>query len=257
MTALTRDQVRELDRRAIQEYGVPGVVLMENAGRGAAELLMRLNPERRLTTVSCGKGNNAGDGFVIARHLDLHGWPVAVILQAHPDQLSGDAAVNYRIIAESRLPILDLSQDTGRSDGLQPPWTPERLERRVAEVTQFNQALSSAPKMPGWIVDALFGTGLSGPIRGPLAAAVEGMNMGAAAGFKVFAVDIPSGLDCDTGRPLGPTVRAHHTATFVAPKAGFAAPEAREWLGEVHVLHIGAPRALLEQYGVSGYGAGA
>jgi NAD(P)H-hydrate epimerase len=249
MAALTREQVRELDRQAIEEYGVPGVVLMENAGRGAAELLMRLNPERRPVVVVCGKGNNGGDGFVIARHLDLNGWPVAVLLQAPPDQLSGDAAVNYRIIAASRLPILDVSHGTTPSDDPQQPWPDERLERLVAEVTQFNQALAGK-QAPGWIVDALFGTGLSGPIRDPLAGAVEGINTGATAGVKVLAVDIPSGLDCDTGQPLGPTVRAHHTATFVAPKIGFSAPEAREWLGEVHVVHIGAPRALLELYGV-------
>src|SRR5204863_4068008 len=139
MTTLTRAQVRELYRRAIQEYGVPGVVLMENAGRGAAELLMRLNTERRLTTVCCGKGNNGGDGFVIARHLDLHGWPVAVMLQVPSDQLSGDAAANYRIIAASRLPILDLYQGTGPSDDPQQPWPPERLGQMIAEVTQFNR----------------------------------------------------------------------------------------------------------------------
>jgi NAD(P)H-hydrate epimerase len=249
MTALTRDQVRELDRRAVQEYGVPGVVLMENAGRGAAELLMRLNPERRLTTIVCGKGNNGGDGFVIARHLDLHGWPVAVILHAHPEHLTGDAAVNYRIIAASRLPILTPRDGVTAPDAPQITPSAEQLRQMATEVTQFTQSLSR--NIPGWIVDAVFGTGLSGPIRGPLASAIiEGINMGASAGFNVLAVDIPSGLDCDTGKPLGPTVRAHHTATFVAPKAGFAAPEAREWLGEMHVVQIGAPRALLEQYGI-------
>src|SRR3954447_7431873 len=98
MTALTRAQVRELDRRAIDEYGVPGVVLMENAGRGAAELLMRLNPERRPVVVCCGKGNNGGDGFVIARRVAFHGWPVRVVCFAGPDTLTGDAAVNYRVI---------------------------------------------------------------------------------------------------------------------------------------------------------------
>ena len=77
MTTLTRAQVREIDRRAIEEYGVPGVVLMENAGRGAAEILARLNPEKKPVVIVCGKGNNGGDGFVIARHLENRGWPVS------------------------------------------------------------------------------------------------------------------------------------------------------------------------------------
>src|SRR5207249_8242084 len=106
MTTLTRAQVRELDRRAIEEYGVPSIVLMENAGRGAAEVLMRLNPERRPVAVCCGKGNNGGDGFVIARHLDNNRYPVIVVLFTDPNMLTGDAAVNYGIVSKSRLPIL-------------------------------------------------------------------------------------------------------------------------------------------------------
>src|SRR6266566_4877690 len=104
MTTLTRAQVRELDRRAIEEYGVPGIVLMENAGRGAAELLLALGA-RGPVVICCGKGNNGGDGFVIARHLDNHGIPVRILLFAPPEDLSGDAAINYRIVERSRLPI--------------------------------------------------------------------------------------------------------------------------------------------------------
>src|SRR5438045_248871 len=98
MTTLTRAQVRELDRRAIEEYGVPGVVLMENAGRGAAEVLMRLNPEGRPVFVVCGKGNNGGDGLVIARHLDNHGYRViAWMPHCWPQSLTGDVGINYQI----------------------------------------------------------------------------------------------------------------------------------------------------------------
>ncbi len=213
MQSLTRALVREIDRRAIEEYGVPGIVLMENAGRGAAEVLMRLNPERLPVVIYCGKGNNGGDGFVIARHLDIHGWPVRILRVAKPSELTGDAAIMERIAAAA-----------GIADG------------------------SAADEHTGWIVDALFGTGLSGPLREPCDRIVAEINASRA---KVLAVDIPSGLDCDAGKPLGPTVRADHTVTFVAPKAGFANPEAKEWLGEVHVVGIGAPRKLLEEYGVS------
>jgi NAD(P)H-hydrate epimerase len=240
MTTLTRAQVREIDRRAIEEYGVPGIVLMENAGRGAAEVLMRLNPERKGVIVYCGKGNNGGDGFVIARHLDIHGYPVIVATLENPAGLTGDAAATFRIIAASGMFII-------------PPYP--RLNG-VAEMCAYikdNKAKldSFQDFTPAWVVDAFFGTGLTGPIRGYLGSCVEAMNFDPLrSDTKVLAVDIPSGLDCDTGKPLGPCVRADHTVTFVAPKAGFANPEAKEWLGEVHVVGIGAPRKLLQEFGI-------
>ncbi len=225
MMALSRAEVRELDRRAIEEFGVPGVVLMENAGRGAAEVLMRqLNPDRWQVLIVCGAGNNGGDGFVIARHLDRHSYPVKVWLVGHPDKLTPDAAVNYHIVTRSRI----------NCAVCEPPAVDPLLADLA--VTQDN-----------WVVDALFGTGLTGAVREPYDRVIAAINN---CGGPILAVDIPSGLDCDTGKPLGPTVRADHTVTFVAPKAGFAAAEAREWLGEVHVVGIGAPRKLLEHYGV-------
>ena len=102
---LTRAQVRALDRRAVEELGVPGVVLMENAGRGAAEVLLRLGIHGPVV-VCCGKGNNGGDGFVIARHLDNHQIPVRILLFAKPEELTGDAAINFRIVERSGLPVL-------------------------------------------------------------------------------------------------------------------------------------------------------
>ena len=215
---LSRQEMRAIDRRAIEEYGVPGVVLMENAGRGAAELLLSLGINGPVV-VCCGKGNNGGDGFVLARHLDLHHVAVKVLLFAKPDTLAGDAAVNHRIIAGSGLPI-SLYADP------------------VLDLERLRQELATGD----WVVDGLFGTGLAGPVRSPFDRVIEAMN---AAPAKVFALDIPSGLDCDTGLPLGPTVRAHHTATFVAPKKGFAKTEAAAWLGKVHVVAIGAPAALI------------
>jgi NAD(P)H-hydrate epimerase len=206
---LSRDEVRELDRRAIEGFGVPGIVLMENAGRGCAELLMRLNPDRKPVVILCGPGNNGGDGFVIARHLDNHGWPVTAKLLVKPTELRGDAAVNYRVANASGLVVTSVN-------------IPD-----------------------GWIVDAIFGTGLSRGIEWPLLAYVDVVNK---SGLHVFAVDIPSGFDCDTGEPLGPTVKATHTATFVAHKKGFLNPASRGWTGEVHVIDIGAPRVLVDEY---------
>jgi NAD(P)H-hydrate epimerase len=217
-TYLTRDEVRALDRRAIEELGVPGVVLMENAGRGAAELLRSLGV-RGTVSICCGKGNNGGDGFVIARHLDNRNIAVRVLLFARPEELTGDAAINFHIIRKSGVPLI-IHHET------------------PLDLAGVRSELVSAE----WVVDALFGTGLTGPVRAPFDQVIGTINE---CRTRVLAVDIPSGLDCDTGRPLGSTVRAHHTATFVARKKGFAVPGTVEWTGEVHVIDIGAPRCLL------------
>jgi len=222
MSHLTRTQVRELDRRAIEEFGVPGVVLMENAGRGAADLLMKLNSERKSVIVLCGKGNNGGDGYVIARHLDNHGWPVAVWSLAPAEELRGDAAMNAKIVQESGIAVLPAHGD---------------VDAMVARLRSFS----------GWLVDALFGTGFAGALIYPYDRVVDSINASRA---QILAVDIPSGLDCDTGVPLGSAVRAHHTVTFVAAKAGFANSTASAYLGQVHVVDIGAPRKLLAEFGV-------
>jgi len=212
----SRAEVREVDRRAI-EWGVPGVVLMENAGRGCVEVLSSLGCQGSVVIV-CGKGNNAGDGFVIARHLDNLRIPVKVILLGEPGELRGDAAINYSVMSRSHVPILDLS----RFDS----------EFLVKELQHAD-----------WIVDALLGTGATGTPRAPLDQAIRLMN---AADGRRMAIDLPSGLDCDTGHPAEPTFRADHTCTFVGAKIGFANPEAKEFLGQIHVVDIGAPRRVIE-----------
>lgn len=218
---LSRDQVREIDRRAIEEYGVPALVLMENAGRGAAELLLGFGIHGPVL-ICCGKGNNGGDGMVIARHLHNRGFDVHVHLFARPEELSAEAAVQWRIVERSGIP----------RDVWSAPTLPE-------------QDLANRFAAADWLIDALFGTGLRGAVKPPFDRVIELMN---ASRTQCFALDIPSGLDCDTGLPLGPTIRASHTATFVGAKQGFANPAAHEWLGEVHVIDIGAPINLLKQY---------
>jgi NAD(P)H-hydrate epimerase len=216
---LSRDEVRALDRRAADEYGLPGIVLMENAGRGAAELLVSLGIHGRVV-ICCGRGNNGGDGFVIARYLDNRRIPVRVLLFTRPEELTGDAAANYHVIARAGLPVIVRADDPVREDAV-------RQELAVCE----------------WVVDALLGTGLSSPVRPPLDRAIGLINDG---GKKVLAVDLPSGLDCDTGAPLGVAVRAQRTATMAAWKKGFANPAAKQWTGQVHLIDIGVPRKLLE-----------
>ena len=216
--SMSRDEVRDVDRRAIEEYGMPGIVLMENAGRGVAELMVSLGVSG--TVVICaGKGNNGGDGFVIARHLENHGLNVTALLFADSGQLQGDAAINYNIVVKAETPMIVLG------DTFDVEW----LEQQLVEAD--------------WVVDALLGTGTRGEIREPYVTIINRINSTPA---KVFAVDLPSGLDCDTGEPLDPCVRADYTATFVARKVGFDRPVSQEWTGTVHVIDIGVPRALLE-----------
>jgi NAD(P)H-hydrate epimerase len=214
---LSRDQVRAVDQRSSAQYGVPGIVLMENAGRGAAEVLLRLGVRGRVA-ICAGKGNNGGDGFVIARHLDIHNIPVRVLVFARPEEFHGDAAINFGIVEKTGLPLAIFGPDVDQA----------AVSRELATAE--------------WVVDALFGTGLTGAVRPPFDRVIAAIN---ASARRVLAVDIPSGLDCDTGRPLGETVRAQHTVTFVAQKKGFAEPTAKEWLGQVHVVDIGAPRVAL------------
>ena len=215
---LTRAQVREVDRRAIEQYGISGLVLMENAGRGCADKLCQLGVSGPVV-ICCGRGNNAGDGFVIARHLDLRGREVRVLLFCDPSDLRGDAAANFSILAKCDVPVNVVSA-----------W----------EETSWESELADAQ----WIVDALLGTGSRGHPRPPLDRVIQHLNQQQA---LRLAVDLPSGLDCDTGEPAPATFRADHTCTFVAPKIGFSSPSAAEFLGRVHVLDIGAPRKLIDE----------
>ena len=220
--ALTRAQVREIDRRAVDEYGMSSLVLMENAGRGAADVLCRLGVAGPVV-VCCGKGNNAGDGFVIARHLDLRRFEVRVLLCAQPVSLQGDALASFNILAKSDVPIEVFGQ---RFDA---------------------ERLATLLEGAAWIVDALLGTGAVGDPKPPLDAVIGELNTSA---IPILAIDVPSGLDCDTGQPSRSTIVAVHTCTFVARKRGFLAPDAAHYTGQTHICDIGVPRILLAEYGV-------
>jgi NAD(P)H-hydrate epimerase len=216
---LTREQCRRVDALAIDEYGLPGMVLMENAGRGTAEKLLELGC-RGPVLVCCGRGNNGGDGLVIARHLDLRGVAVRTLLFAPPEEYQGDAAINLRVVKRAGLPCEEVLDEE--------------------DLTRLDAAFNEAE----WIVDALLGTGARGEPRGLLPTAIRRINASPA---KTLAVDLPSGLDCDTGQPAADTIRAAHTCTFVALKPGFLVPGAEAFTGEVHVVEIGVPRSLLAE----------
>jgi ADP-dependent NAD(P)H-hydrate dehydratase / NAD(P)H-hydrate epimerase len=216
MKILTAAQVREVDRRSI-EGGIPGLTLMENAGTRVVEFLAeKFAPldERRIT-ILCGKGNNGGDGLVVARQLLQHHGPrgLHVVLFAPPADLKGDAA--------------------------------ENLKRFLAAGGTILAALDDASRQADIVVDALLGTGISGPPTGKILEAIRETYSGFPRA-KIVAVDLPSGLASDAGTSPGEHVRADYTITFTAPKLGQVLPPNCAAVGELRVVAIGSPPELYE-----------
>ncbi|APW61832.1 NAD(P)H-hydrate epimerase [Paludisphaera borealis] len=223
---LSRDEVRALDARAADELGLPTLILMENAGRGAAARLVELaDVDRPRVVVVCGPGNNGGDGGVVARHLDAWSVPVRVVWFARRDQIKGDAETQRGIVERSEIP-----QTVWFEAHAEPP-APADLDALFADAD--------------WIVNGLLGTGLTRPVAGMFHEVVAAMNRSAR---PILALDLPSGLDADSGRPLGLAVVARATATFVARKTGFDAPGADAYTGAVFVIDIGLPGKLLREF---------
>ncbi len=214
-------EIREIDRRAIEEFGIPGIVLMENAGRAVAEVVYDGLKDARAArvVVLCGTGNNGGDGFVVARHLHNARVDVAIVLAGAAEKSRGDAGANLSVTQRMGIDFIAAYEPSGRA----------------AAVGQMASA--------DVIVDALLGTGTTGAPRGSIAELIEAANDLQRA--RRIAIDVPSGLDADTGAVHRPCFRADVTVTMVARKAGFYEPAAAEVLGEVVVVDIGAPRVLL------------
>lgn len=221
---VTSQQMCELDRLTIERYGTPGRVLMERAGAGATAHLLAAFPQllsnkkHAAVLVLAGKGNNGGDGFVMARLLKKHGLACEVVLAAKRAAVSVDA----------RRPMLAFARGRGR----------------ITELTQPDQLSLVRDKLRSCcvVVDALLGTGLNAPVRGLAAELIALVN---ASGRPVVAVDIPSGLDADRGQPLGTAIRAQLTATFGYPKLGLSLYPGLNYVGRLVVVDIGiAPEAL-------------
>lgn len=214
----SRAECRALDRTAMDKAGIPGVLLMEHASLGTAiwarEILDELAIDTPTVWVLCGPGNNGGDGYAIARHLhnaevNVHVWELV-----EPVEIAGDAAINRNICARMALPLVSAHDEVPEAD----------------------------PPVVDLIVDAIFGTGLSRPATGHFADAIERINASPA---PVLAVDIPSGLDADSGEPLGATVKARWTATYGLLKQGFCRAHGATFTGEVRCVPIGVPRCFL------------
>ncbi len=222
---LSRAQSRDLDRRAMDVCGVPGISLMENAGRGAAEAIVAMCVEQTRVVIVCGAGNNAGDGYVIARRLLTARDPSRVFSLIEPERLRGDAKANYDALT-------GLSQSVVLCD------SEEALSQLQAELAALGEA--------DILVDAIFGTGLDRNIEGHFARAIVLMNDCLA---RRVALDIPSGVCADTGAVLGTALNADVTTTFAQHKLGLCTSQGARHAGQVHLVDIGIPAEVARAVG--------
>jgi hydroxyethylthiazole kinase-like uncharacterized protein yjeF len=212
---VTAKEMREMDRYTIKEVGVPGVVLMENAGAETAQVILDLlgEAENPLVHIFCGKGNNGGDGFVIARHLSNNGIDVAVLNLVAEKELKGDALINYKIIKNMGIPIKFISKS--------------------ADLAKYEEY-----EAPDIIVDALLGTGIKGAVRGFVKDVIDFIND---LDIPVVSVDLPSGLDANTGDVQGSAIGADVTISMALPKRCHLFYPARNFVGDLYIADIGMP----------------
>lgn len=208
--------MRRMDERAVREFGMPSLLLMENAGRSVAEEILKTGAQK--IAVICGRGNNGGDGFVAARHLSNHGRDPIVTLIGDRTQLKGDSLLNFEILNKMGIPFHPYD-GKGR-----PGWDSAEL-----------------------IVDAIFGTGLSKNVDEPYKSAIAEINRLSEKGITVVSVDIPSGLNADTGEVMGIAVRADITVTLAREKEGLRKGEGPRYTGRIVVGYIAMPRVILEK----------
>ncbi len=221
MKVANAEEMQELDRKAIETYRIPGMILMENAGRGAAEVISHTFPDihKKKIAIISGKGNNGGDGFVIARYLLNQGVSVRVYLLADPKGLRGDAETNFNIFQRMKGEVISVPSS-------------KDYVRVKKDLEKFDI-----------LVDGIFGTGLDAEVRGYYREVIDHLNT---LQRPIVAIDIPSGLDADTGKPLGTAIRAFLTITFGLPKVGHLLPPGIDYVGEVRVIDIGLPKRLVE-----------
>ncbi len=223
MHLLRSEEMRRADRAAMKEYGISGLVLMENAGAALARqacIMLNDKPQGKRVLVFAGTGNNGGDGLVAARHLYNAGADVRIFLFGDATSLSGDSAVNWQIVEKMEIKRQSLLAEE---------------DANVLKVALLSSQL---------IIDALYGTGFHGAIRGGAALAVRLMNE---SGQPVLAADIPSGVLADTGKVEGVAVRASQTLTFGAAKPGLFLMPGADYAGKITVADISLPQKLLRQ----------
>jgi NAD(P)H-hydrate epimerase len=219
MRILSADEMRQVDRRAIEEIGIPSLVLMENAAVGVADALGERFPQAAAVTVFCGPGNNGGDGLALARHLEARGYRYRVFLVCRKPP-RGDAATQLEILERSAIEV----ETVGPESDLAP--------------------VLAAGRASDLVVDALFGTGLTRALEGHYGELVKGLDR---LPVKKLAVDLPSGLDGSRPQPPGPHLTADLTVTFAAPKIAHVLPPAAEAVGELVVTDLGIPPHLVAE----------
>ena len=216
MILVTANEMQQMDRRTIESFGIPGRVLMENAGRGATRFFFKQfsDLENKRIGVIAGRGNNGGDGFVIARYLAQSGITVKVYLLTGSHRITGDAAANLKLLSPLEIPVIE-----------------------IPDKSSFSAHQSTMAGLDIWI-DAILGTGLKSDVKGYFQTIIDFINA-----FKkpVFAVDIPSGLNSDTGRPCGTCIHASATATFGYAKAGHVTYPGANYTGALEIVDIGIP----------------
>ncbi len=228
LKVLTSQQMQNLDRKTIDECGIPGIVLMENAGRGAVHVMASHFPRLSSMRVAilCGRGNNGGDGFVIARCLMARGGTGRAYLLSKKERLKGDAKTNLDIFLRSGATVQEIPNS-------------ERFEALKEEIASHDL-----------FVDAMFGTGLNSKVSGLYAEVIDYLNR---SGRPIVAVDIPSGLDANTGKPLGTCIKATVTATFGLPKLGLVIHPGLAYVGKLEVVDIGIPCTLVVEEGINNH----
>ncbi len=225
MKIVTAAQMRELDRRTIEEAKIKGVELMERAGFGVADIVRRLAETSGFmggtVHLIAGRGNNGGDAFVAAKHLKQMGFLVEVWVACHANQITGDAFIHHGKMTKAGIKAFELPTIEDWQDAIRAPF--------FADI----------------IVDGVLGAGITGPARGPAAGAIQYINSQSNESL-VVAIDVPSGLDADTGRADGDAVRADVTATIGCPKVGLLEPAAADFVGVLDVSDIGIPREFFD-----------
>jgi NAD(P)H-hydrate epimerase len=221
MRVLNTAQMREADRRTIEDVGIPSLVLMENAGRQAVAAIEAIHSDllEGQVAVLCGRGNNGGDGFVVARTLAQRGIDVSVFLLGRVAEVRGDARINLEILGRLGLTVVEIADS-------------QAWELHFSEVGDCSL-----------IVDAIFGTGLNAPISGYIESVVTDVN---ASGIPVVAIDLPSGLSADSPDPIGPSIEAGLTVTLAAPKIPLVLPPAESRAGDIVIADIGVPGEILD-----------
>lgn len=217
---LTREQTKIVDNYIINELGLPSVILMENAGHGIAQYLLTLQPNNKVIVCS-GKGNNGGDGYVVARYLNLHKIDVEVYIFAHENDIKGDAKIHLDIIKKIGIPIQYFDPSNINLDTL---------------LNNLNKA--------EWIIDGLFGTGLATHLDAFYCDLINTINKTTS---KILSIDVPSGLDCDTGQPFGASIKANVTCTLLSMKKGFLSMRSQNYFGKIKIINLGVSDQIIYQ----------